>query len=63
LHDGIKPLPKIVGADAGIWQNLAFDKVVQVGGNLQAMNSGTWLCGVGHGASQRLKVRKIKKRS
>jgi hypothetical protein len=36
---------------------------VQVGGNLQAMNSGTWLCGVGHGASQRLKVRKIKKRS
>jgi hypothetical protein len=58
LHDGIKALPKVVGANARIWQNLGLDEMVQVGGDLQAMNSGAWLRGVGHGASQRWKKEK-----
>ena len=61
LHDCIKSLPKVVGADARIWQNLGLDEVVQVGGDLQAMNSGAWLHGIGHGASQRFKSTKGKK--
>ena len=56
MHDRIKALPKVVGADARIWQNLRLDEVVQVGSDLQAMNSGAWLHGIGHGASQRLKI-------
>jgi hypothetical protein len=40
---------------------LGLDEVVQVGGNLQAMNSGAWLHGIGHGASQRFKSTKGKK--
>jgi hypothetical protein len=58
LHDGIKALPKLVGADACIRQNLGLYEMVQVGGDLQAMNSGAWLRGVGHGASQRWKKEK-----
>jgi hypothetical protein len=61
LHDRIKPLPKMVCADARIGQNLGFDEVVQVSGDLQAMNSGAWLHGISHGASQRLKIAKDKK--
>ena len=52
LHDGIKALPKLVGADTRIRQNLGLYEMVQVGGDLKAMNNGAWLRGVGHGASE-----------
>ena len=61
MHDRVKPLPKVVGADTRIGQNLGLDEVVQVSGDLQAMNSGAWLHGIGHGAFQRLKSAKGKK--
>jgi len=57
-------LPKLVGADTRIRQNLGLYEMVQVGGDLKAMNNGAWLRGVGHGASQGWEKRKkCKKRS
>ena len=48
-HDGVEAFPEGGAVDAGAGQDLGFDELVQLGGDLQAVRGGAF----GHGVKPR----------